>query len=98
MMVNEAKLKLVDSKIEDNLDILLASFGLYGIVRSELKMKKIVEVLESLSGDLTSNISLFFEELEFYYAKDIQFKRFPIHEIQNFIAEERSYILSQLLK
>ena len=63
MMVNEAKLKLVDSKIEDNLDILLASFGLYGIVRSELKMKKIVEILESLSGDLTSNISLFFEEL-----------------------------------
>ena len=88
MMVNEAKLKLVDSKIEDNLDILLASFGLYGIVRSELKMKKIVEILESL----------FFEELEFYYAKDIQFKRFPIHEIQNFIAEERSYILAKLLK
>lgn len=42
--------------------------------------------------------NLILQSAEFYYAKDIQFKRFPIHEIQNFIAEERSYILAQLLK
>ncbi|OYS80584.1 hypothetical protein [Limosilactobacillus reuteri] len=88
MMVNEAKLKLVDSKIEDNLDILLASFGLYGIVRSELKIKKIDEVLESLSGDLTSNISLFSKNWNFITQKifnlnDSLFMKFKILLLRN---------------
>lgn len=98
MIDNELKVKLIDAKIEDNINILLASFGLYGIVHSKLKFKKIMEILDELSGDLAANISLFFEELEYYYARDVQFKHFPIHELQRMISEERGYVLAKILK
>ena len=61
MRIDDTKARLVDVKIEDNLDILLASFGLKGILKSELKFNVVKEIIQSLKGDIMTNIDLFFD-------------------------------------
>lgn len=98
MRIDDTKARLVDVKIEDNLDILLASFGLKGILKSDLKFNVIKEIVQSLKGDVMDNIDLFFEELEEYYISDSQFRQFRLGQIRKYIFEERGYITAQLIK
>lgn len=98
MVVSEAKVSLVDLKIEDELNVLLASFGLRGIMHSSLKESAVLKIIDSLNGDLLDNIELFFNELEMYYLSDAQFKQFRTAQVKKFISEEQGYITAKLLK
>lgn len=98
MRIDDTKARLVDVKIEDNLDILLASFGLKGILKSDLKFNVIKEIVQSLKGDVMDNIDLFFEELKEYYISDSQFRQFRLGQIRKYIFEERGYVTAQLIK
>lgn len=98
MRIDDTKARLIDVKIEDNLDILLASFGLKGILKSDLKFNVIKEIVQSLKGDVMDNIDLFFEELKEYYISDSQFRQFRLGQIRKYIFEERGYVTAQLIK
>lgn len=98
MRIDDTKARFVDVKIEDNIDVLLASFGLRGMMRSSLKENLVEDIIKSLSGDMMDNIDLFFDELQGYYASDNQFKRFRLDQIRKYIFEERGYITAQLLQ
>lgn len=98
MRIDDTKARLVDVKIEDNLDILLASFGLKGILKSELKFNVVKEIIQSLKGDIMTNIDLFFDELEGYYTSDPQFRQFRLGQIRKYIFEERGYVTAHMIK
>ncbi|MCD5422923.1 hypothetical protein [Limosilactobacillus fermentum] len=98
MRIDDTKARLVDVKIEDNLDILLASFGLKGIIKSSLKASLVEEIIQSLTGDIMDNIDLFFEELEEYYISDPQFRQFRLGQIRKYIFEERGYVTAHMIK
>lgn len=93
-----SKVNLIDQKIKDNVDILLSSFGIQGLLKSQLKFRKIEEIINSLSGEMVNNIDLFYDELREYYYSDKQFKDFRTYQIEKFISDERNYVMARLLK
>lgn len=93
----ENKLRLIELKIQDNENILLASFGVHGLMKSQLKYIKIIEIISGLSGTIEDNIDLFFECLREFYYRDDQFKRFTTRKLDQLIYEERAWVMSQIL-
>lgn len=99
--MNEDLVEFIDQSIEDNKDVLLSSFGLYGISRSDLKLDIIMDIVNNTkdmykySENDTDYVYLFFSELKEYYTSDPQFKVFVDTDIAEFIAEERAYVLHE---
>lgn len=99
--MNEDLVEFIDQSIEDNKDVLLSSFGLYGISRSDLKLSVIEDIISNVqevykySENGTEYVYLFFKELKEYYTSDSQFKVFVDTDIAEFIAEERAYVLHE---
>lgn len=92
------KVNLIDQMIEDNINVLLSSFGIQGLLKSQLKFQKIEEIINSLSGEMVDNIDLFYDELREYYFSDNQFINFRTYQIEKFISDERNYVMARLLK
>ena len=88
----------IDHSIKDNVNILLSSFGEYGIRKSELKSEIIVtiinEIVDGFGIGQAFAIGAFFKQLEDIYKSDSQFDMYNNGEIDDLISEEESYIIN----
>lgn len=96
-MLRESKIQNIDGLIRDHRDLLLANFGIKGITRSKFKEQIVMDIIDSLAGNLQDNIVLFFERLLLAYCDDNQFKPFLNSEIKQFINEEQGYIMAKTM-
>lgn len=88
--------------IEANKDVLLASFGLEALIKSDVKPKLIKEfvMLQSKKhGDKLDNVlDVFFKQLQSAYIGDKVINKRPLDEIARFVAEEKTWTVYELMK
>lgn len=93
----EDRLKL---EIDDNKDVLLASFGYDGLLKSELKPGLIKTIIKEVHEDYIEKsynelILEFFKVLRRVYMSDIQFKAHSIEYISELILEEQLFVTEE---
>lgn len=93
----EDRLKL---EIDDNKDVLLASFGYDGLLKSELKSGLIKTIIKEVHEDYIEKsynelILEFFKVLRRVYMSDIQFKAHSIEYISELILEEQLFVTEE---
>ena len=88
----------IDEVIRKNKTILMSSFGLEGLLKSQLKLPLIEKIITGIPGNTFDAINNFFERLEEAYIADTQFKQFKLSEIAKFISVEKSYVAVKMIR
>lgn len=87
-------------EIDDNKDVLLATFGYDGLLKSELKAGLIKTIIKEVHEDYVEKsynelILEFFKVLRRVYMSDAQFKAYGIEYISELILEEQLFMTEE---
>jgi len=87
-------------EIDDNKDVLVATFGYDGLLKSELKSGLIKTIIKEVHEDYIEKsynelILEFFKALRRVYMSDAQFKNYDIEHITELILEEQFFMMEE---